>query len=138
MDGVGVVKRGREPEHRRCMRSEFIAKITPGLQGIALGRERTGTVRIGEELVVEGDLVATEDVAGPEAPIFAHWKAEPQAASGACRRVGRVVPIIQVEAPVIAPEQLSSEQDLLVEEIGIGKAKLDRLGKKRVIDRRVE
>src|SRR5438445_4063814 len=75
-----------------------------------------------------------------ERPIFSQREAESQTAASAELLVGRVpAPVGQiVEAVVILAEQLRTDQDWLIHEIGIGKPELDRFRIRRIIDRRVE
>src|SRR5438270_920447 len=88
-----------DADHARAG-ADFVAEVETGLGWIA------GAVGV-ESGLVEADVVALEQVAGPEVPIFGQRKTKPEAAAGADLLVGRVAVVPDVvEAAVIAVEQL--------------------------------
>src|SRR3982751_4486445 len=128
VNAVGIVVNRRIADQRRCPGPDFVAQILPGLEWVALRGQRTGSVRVGVEgALVERNLVLRQEIAGPDAPIFGERETRPQSAAGADLRIGGVALVAdEIEAAVVAPEQLPTEQDRLVEKIGIGETEFDR------------
>ena len=134
---VQVRKNETVTERRRRAITKRVTQIASGTERIAR-IERARAVRVIEICVpIERNLVEAQPVARRERPKFgdghAHAELEPSRNLLVCCLT--LVINTEIEAIVIAPENVPTERNILIEEIGLGETKLDRFRKGGIVDR---
>ena len=124
---VEVVEQNRIADRRDRTVTNGFAKITTGEQWIA-GRDPGDRIGRVEDILIKPDLFAAEAITQRRCPEFGDREARTNLESGGNLRVGRVARVVRGEAEraEITTENVKAEREVAAEQIGLGKAGLDR------------
>ena len=134
---VRVVERQRVTDRRRRPLADCVAQVAPCEQRFTA----RDTVRIGrvEGILVEADIIIGQAIAQLPLPIFGDGHAQTHLEAGRNLLIGGVSVVIdEIERVIVATEDITAQRDILVEQIGLGETKLDRLRIARIIHRRAQ